>query len=66
MCAQTSEKEVALQQIALLQNEMRLYDQKVQELEAAKEQLEQDSYSTHNRFQELEELHKQVHALPCI
>jgi hypothetical protein len=60
MCAQTSEKEVALQQIALLQNEMRLYDQKVQELEAAKEQLEQDSYSTHNRFQELEELHKQM------
>ena len=40
-----------------------LSEQKVQELEAVKEQLEQDSFSTHNRYQELEELHKKVYIL---
>ena len=61
LSAQTSEKDVALQQIALLQNQMRKSEQKVQELEAVKEQLEQDSFSTHTRYQELEELNRQVH-----
>ena len=60
LSAQTNEKEVALQQVTFLQNQMRECEQKIQELEAAKEQLEQDSFSTHSHFQELEELHKQV------
>ena len=60
LSAQTSDKEVALQQIALLQGQMQEYEQTVQELEAAKEQLEQNVFSTQNSHHQLETLHTQV------
>lgn len=60
LSAQTSDKEVALQQIALLQGQMQEYEHNVQELEAAKEQLEQNVFSTQNSHQQLETLHTQV------
>ena len=60
LSAQTSDKEVALQQIALLQGQMRECEQHVHELEAAKEQLEQNVFSIQNSHQQLEILHTQV------
>jgi predicted nucleic acid-binding Zn-ribbon protein len=60
LSAQTNDKEVALQQIALLRDQIKEYEQNVRELEAAKDQLEQDAFSTHNSLQQLEKLHTQV------
>ena len=68
LCTQLSsekyEKEVALQQVALLQDEIRECNKNVQELQAAKEQLEQDSFFLHNSYQKLEDAHQQV--LRCV
>ena len=61
LSAQINEKEVALQQIALLEGQIQECQQNVQELEATKEQLEEDAFSTHNSLQKLESLHSQVY-----
>lgn len=50
-----------MQQITLLRDQMKEYEQNVQELEAAKEQLEEDSFSTQNSLQQMEKLHTQVY-----
>lgn len=50
-----------MQQITLLKDQMKEYEQNVQELEAAKEQLEEDSFSTQNSLQQMEKLHAQVY-----
>ena len=60
LSAQTKDKEVALQQIALLQSHLQESEHKVQELEAAKEQLEQNVFSIQSSHQQLEELHSKV------
>ena len=60
LSAQTSDKEVALQQIALLRGQIQEYQQSVQELEAAKEQLEENAFTTNSSLQQLEAQHKQV------
>lgn len=49
-----------MQQITLLREQMKEYEQNVQELEATKKQLEEDSFSTQNSLQQMEKLHTQV------
>ena len=66
---QTSEKDVALQQLTMLNNQLKESGQIVQELEAAKIQLEQDSFTIQNTLQNLELQYKQVlhmHVCECV
>jgi len=60
LSAQTSDKEVALQQLTLVSGHLQESEQRVHELEAAKEQLEQDAFTTQNSLQHLEQQHTQV------
>lgn len=56
-----------MQQVTLLRDQIKEYKQNVQELEASKEQLEEDAFSTHNSLQQLEKLHAQVYmGLLCV
>lgn len=50
-----------MQQITQLRSQMKEYEQSVQELEATKEQLEEDTFSTHNALQQMEKQTTQVY-----
>lgn len=49
-----------MQQVSLLRGQIKEYELNVQELEAAKEQLEEDAFIKQNSLQQLQKLHTQV------